>query len=314
MRKTKQLLALTAGLVAAMMLSSCGMHEEITINDDFSANMKITSYVERTDDTDAAEIASGMKEMGFTLIGEEEINGKLHDAYVIEETQSKDETAKDFISYDSKKIVFSLYDDDDDIPSYSEEDMDLLSLTVNVPGEIKLTNCNLSDDNKSVSIDLLKEATKDRYYIVLDDSIVTDRTVKLNAVNGKYYNKKFTLKADSENVITKFTVNDKAVSENEFAPSKDGRYNVYVELLSGASKKISYVLDRTKPYCNIVNGKTYKNSVTIKLSDKYGIKKAYLNGKSVKSGRKVTKSGTYSLKVYDKAGNLTTKKFKLKLG
>lgn len=73
--------------------------------------------------------------------------------------------------------------------------------------------------------------------------------------------------------------------------------------------------DKTKPTVKgVKNKKIYKKAVTIKFSDKQsGIKKATLNGKKIKTGKKVNKNGKYTLKVYDKAGNCTTVKFTIKL-
>lgn len=61
----------------------------------------------------------------------------------------------------------------------------------------------------------------------------------------------------------------------------------------------------------ISNGKTYK-SAKIAFKDASGVKSATLNGKSVKSGVKVTKAGSYKLVVRDKHGNTKTVKFKIK--
>lgn len=74
-------------------------------------------------------------------------------------------------------------------------------------------------------------------------------------------------------------------------------------------------IDKIKPTVKgVKNKKTYKKSVTIKFSDKQsGIKKAILNGKKIKSGKKVKKNGKYTLKVYDKAGNCATIKFTVKI-
>lgn len=72
--------------------------------------------------------------------------------------------------------------------------------------------------------------------------------------------------------------------------------------------------DTTKPKVSgVKNGKTYSKAVTIKFSDKdSGIKSAKLNKKTIKSGTKVTKNGSYTLVVVDNAGNKTTVKFKIK--
>lgn len=73
-------------------------------------------------------------------------------------------------------------------------------------------------------------------------------------------------------------------------------------------------IDNVKPVVKgVKNNKTYKKKVKITFSDKQsGIKSATLNGKKIKSGKKVSKKGKYTLIVKDKAGNKTTVKFKIK--
>lgn len=72
--------------------------------------------------------------------------------------------------------------------------------------------------------------------------------------------------------------------------------------------------DTTKPVIfGVKNGKTYKKAVKVTFKDeKSGIKKATLNGKEIKSGKKISKKGSYTLKVTDRAGNTKTIKFKIK--
>lgn len=71
--------------------------------------------------------------------------------------------------------------------------------------------------------------------------------------------------------------------------------------------------DKTKPTIKgVKNKKTYKKAVKIRFFDKSGIKKATLNGKKIKSGKKVKKSGKYKLVVIDNAGNKRVIKFKIK--
>lgn len=72
--------------------------------------------------------------------------------------------------------------------------------------------------------------------------------------------------------------------------------------------------DTVKPVISgVKNGKTYKKAVKVTFKDEQsGIKKATLNGKEIKSGKKISKKGSYTLKVTDKAGNTNTIKFKIK--
>jgi hypothetical protein len=93
----------------------------------------------------------------------------------------------------------------------------------------------------------------------------------------------------------------------------DGSHKVTVKTVN-AKKTFTVKVDSTKPTVSgVKNGKTYSKAVTIKFSDETsGIKKATLNGKTIKTGKKVTKAGSYTLKVTDKAGNTRTIKFKIK--
>lgn len=95
----------------------------------------------------------------------------------------------------------------------------------------------------------------------------------------------------------------------------EGSHTLSVIDSSGNETEVELVVDRTKPVVKgVKNNKTYKKSVTVKFSDKNGIKSAKLNGKTIKSGQKVSKKGSYTLKVTDNADNVRTVKFKVKKG
>lgn len=110
-------------------------------------------------------------------------------------------------------------------------------------------------------------------------------------------------------------VNGKTWTLGEFENllTKEGRYEVELENKYG---KDSYTIcyDMTAPsITGVKNNKTYKKAVTIKFSDKNsGIKSAKLNGKNVKSGKKITKPGKYTLVVTDQCGSSKTVKFTIK--
>lgn len=99
--------------------------------------------------------------------------------------------------------------------------------------------------------------------------------------------------------------------------TKNASYTFMLEDTNGNrySKVVKVTgIDKKKPaVTGVKNKKTYKKTVKIKFSDKQsGIKSATLNGKKIKNGKKVSKSGSYTLVVKDKAGNKTTVKFKIK--
>ena len=111
------------------------------------------------------------------------------------------------------------------------------------------------------------------------------------------------------------TVNGKDLSLEEYEKilEKEGRYNIVLENKFGKNE-YNVVYDATAPTVSgVKNNKTYKKAVTIKFSDKVsGIKSAKLNGKTIKSGKKITKAGKYTLKVTDKCGHVRTVKFTIK--
>lgn len=104
---------------------------------------------------------------------------------------------------------------------------------------------------------------------------------------------------------------------NTFTVKKNGTYTIRVITKDGATYSMQHKikgLDNTAPQITgVKNGKTYKKAVTIRFSDKgSGIKSAKLNGKTITSGKTVSKKGKYTLKVTDKANNTKVIKFKIK--
>lgn len=94
----------------------------------------------------------------------------------------------------------------------------------------------------------------------------------------------------------------------------DGKHILVISDLYGNENTLTFKTDKTAPIVKgIKHKKIYKKAVTIKFSDNVsGLKKATLNGKSIKSGKKVKKVGKYTLLVEDKAGNETKVKFTIK--
>lgn len=75
-----------------------------------------------------------------------------------------------------------------------------------------------------------------------------------------------------------------------------------------------YIIDKTSPKVSgVKNGKTYKNSVKFKFSDKLsGIKSATLDGEEIENHWMCDEKGKHVLKVWDKSGNKTVVKFTIK--
>lgn len=133
------------------------------------------------------------------------------------------------------------------------------------------------------------------------------------------------IKADGTNVLQSTFQNiDENKDKNSLVSSyfvysldiknfKEGRHSIKASDNFGNVSTKKFIVDKTKPLIKgIKDGKTYNKAVTIKFSDKNGIKSAKLNGKTVKTGVKASKKGTYTLKVTDNAGNVQKVKFTIK--
>ncbi len=133
------------------------------------------------------------------------------------------------------------------------------------------------------------------------------------------------IQIDGSSVLNSATLNMKDIQDKNSLLSSyniyslntddfnEGSHSINVSDNIGNKTEHTFIVDRTKPSVKgVKNAKTYKKAVTIKFSDKNGIKSAKLNGKTVKSGTKASKKGTYVLKVTDNAGNVQTVKFKVK--
>lgn len=113
-----------------------------------------------------------------------------------------------------------------------------------------------------------------------------------------------------------------STADPKFVADKNGWYTVRVLIESTVAfnQDLTFCaqvnvtgIDTKKPVISgVKNKKAYKKAVTIKFSDGTGgsgIASAKLNKKSVKTGKKITKDGVYTLVVTDKAGNSNTVKF-----
>ena len=148
--------------------------------------------------------------------------------------------------------------------------------------------------------------------------IDTTKPVISGVKNNVLYNKSVKI-AFSDNKggsgIKAATLNGKNV-KNGAVVTKEGKYTLKVADKAGNVTSAVFIIDKTKPIVSgVKNNQIYKKSVKITLKDNKGgsgLYKATLNGKSIKSVVTVTKPGKYTLKVKDKAGNLTTVVFAIK--
>lgn len=93
---------------------------------------------------------------------------------------------------------------------------------------------------------------------------------------------------------------------------------IYIRAISNNYSKVyrtnGFYIDTKAPTISgVKNGKTYKKSVTIRVSDKVsGVKKITLNGKKVKNGKIISENGTYKLIAVDSVGNKKAIQFKIR--
>lgn len=187
-------------------------------------------------------------------------------------------------------------------------------MTITFPYMVTDSNGSIQEDGKTVIWDVKKLGKSDRLYALFGVSNSLTTPKYSGAVNGKAYNTGVSVSIDCENLLNYVEINgEKTTSEHLFL-SEEGMYQVKATDINGNSSSIKFRIDTTKPSVSgVKDGKTYNSTRTLRFSDRgSGIKKATLNGKAIRSGKKVSKKGTYLLEVTDKAGNKKTIRFKLK--
>ena len=189
-----------------------------------------------------------------------------------------------------------------------------VKMTITFPYPVTATNGAVQEDGKTVEWNMQNMEDRSRLYAVFQETNSLKAPQFTGAADGKYYNTGVTLKAESENLLDYIDVDGQKVESDYLFLSEESAYQITAADINGNVSQISFRIDTTKPSVSgVVNGKTYKSARTIRFSDKgSGIKKASLNGTAIKSGKTVSKKGTYTLAVTDKAGNKKTVKFKIK--
>lgn len=149
---------------------------------------------------------------------------------------------------------------------------------------------------------------------VTDFAIDRTAPVAKGVSNGGTYKGGVTIEVSDLTSVTG-TLNgeklDNSDIEGGIECDKTGKYTLTLRDEAGNTTVVNFKVDSSSPkVLGVKAGKYYKKTVKVKFSDKdSGIKKATLNGKAIKNGKKVSKTGKYTVKVYDKAGNCTSLKF-----
>lgn len=341
MKRIKSLAYMLVVALSVMLLSGCGQKVDIQMNSDGSGNMTVTFMIEASEyDNLPEEYEKQMEKYNYTK-GTETYNkveyvtftkkadfdkpGTLQNLLTSAEEYSKvfggssyAETASEFLSTcvvntHSFQGVFSggldrTCDKDDDI------EVDVFSkISITFPTEIKYTNGTISSDKKTASW-MLEDCMNDK---LLRASTVgskdfpadTKAPVISGAKHNAYYRDEVELFLSDNVGIKTATVNGKRMGNEEYF-WKDARYVVKATDFAGNTASKTFIVDSTAPIVKgVANSRYYNTAKIVKWEDKYGIKSATLNGKSVKSGVRVYTSKKHKLVVTDKAGNKRTVNF-----
>lgn len=238
--------------------------------------------------------------------------------------RSTDQSGQCYIQMKKSKVAGqSTYDNPDiwviDKDTWSDTDVstnDVIHLPYDATNPTGITNIYINKSGWYSFRIAASNSAEDDFAVVKTLYVdVTSPTIS-GVSNGKIYTTAKTVKfADDKKGtgILKGTYNGKTFSSGKKF-SSDGKYVIRVYDKNKNVTKCTFYVDKKAPVISgVKNGATYKSPVTIKYSDAgAGVKYATLNGKSIKSGTKVTKSGTYTLTVKDKASHVKTVKFTIK--
>ena len=333
MKRTGKMMAAVLFL-GATLLTGCSVEQRMVINSDFSSTVDMDMY---TTSAEEQEILKSLAEMGsedmtyeelmesmeFSYVGTKEIDGASNNIYTSKETMSAKETKDSFLELTKNRAVYNISEQSETATqqmsgnsSVNYGDMGFFYMTITYPFKVGKANGDIQADGYTVKYDILDLQKKKvpRIYAISKSSLASADKITVKGVkNKKAYKKAVTLKVSAKSGIVSFKVNGKDQAVNAYYAKKSGKYVAEIESATGKTKKISFCVDKKKPVTNIKNKKTYKKTIKITFRDDIsGIKKATLNGKKIKSGKKVKKNGNYTLKIYDKAGNVKTVKFTIK--
>ena len=188
----------------------------------------------------------------------------------------------------------------------------IFSLTF--PTEVKSTNGKLNKTKKKVTWNL--NSYKKGLLLYADCNKKAPITIS-GVKNNNTYKKNVVIKFSSKDGIKSAYLNKKKIKSGNKV-TKDGKYTLTITSKTGLTRKVKFVVDKTKPSIKGVKNKnTYKKTVTLKFADKTsGLKSVKVNKKKItakkyKSGYKIKKNGKYTVSVVDKAGNTKTISFRI---
>lgn len=322
-------------LLGMTLLTGCSVEQKLKINADFTSTVDMDMYTTAEEEdaimqslsgmgmTEVTSYADLMKQMEFTYSGTQMVNGVSNNVYTSTDSMSAQETKSSFVELSMERAVYDISQQAETATEQASgttendiSDMGFFYMTITYPFAVGKANGAIQADGCTVKYDIktLQQQKVNRLYAISKSSMAaTDKITIQGVKDKKAYRRSITVQVGAQSAVTSFTVNGKQQATNRFSTDQDGKYKIVVQSATGLTKQISFCIDKQKPTTNIKNKKTYKKAVKITFKDKIsGIKKATLNGKKIKSGKRVKKNGKYTLKIYDKAGNVKKIKFTIK--
>lgn len=303
MKKSK---VLSMVLATSIFMTGCGMSSTI----DLSSSKKITISSEiRLSEEDAKKLEiteSDFDEYAATLdtLGDEYEgyeckkvkNGKKTE-YIVSCSEKMDYGELEMNDYLDRKHICISKDDSEELMGALMGSLDMVGDSLEYGGLDQ--NDELYDDIET-DLDDMSEVNG----VYDDDEAVTEYLEMMDEMlNSMDYS--FSVKFPKKVVITNGKV------------SKSDKCTVTFDVINSGSEVFyaytSDYKDKQKPTVKgVKEGSTYKKAITITFKDNTVIKSATLDGKKIKSGKKVTTNGKHKLVVTDVFGNKTVVNFTIK--
>lgn len=202
----------------------------------------------------------------------------------------------------------------DSVNDYYKSQGVLINISITMPAPI--TDSNGVVSGNTVTWDISKLPDDNKLIAVTNGTPIASDTVAptISGVkNNGIYKKKVTVVGTDDVSLPSLALNGIRFNINKLTIATSGRYTVVATDANNNTATVKFTVDTKKPVIKgLKSGKPSKKGVTLRFSDNMGIQSVKINGKNANK-KKVTikKAGRYVVKVKDKAGNVTTAKFRI---
>ncbi|MBR1744041.1 MAG: hypothetical protein IJ733_19685 [Lachnospiraceae bacterium] len=327
--KMRKKIALALGL--ACLVTGCGLdqHTEVSITEHkIDSTTKVYMTALEKVQFDLLTKSYNLSELGIddlTFVDETR-DGKNYKVLAREYSLSGDEIPPSMVLDEDKFVVYSNFNNDSTLPdsamsspvgSLLNQDPEFVNAVFTFDKNVLDTNGTLTGENE-IAFSAADDLEKNMIYACFSEKSAKCKSI---ASDASRYTKKSRVNFITDGIVTNIKVDgadyvpyvyyeypsgEKPVLySNYYDFEKEKTCQFTVSLSSGFRKRFTFTYDKTAPKI------TYQKK-KITVTDKNGVKKITLNGKKITSGKKVTKKGSYTVKAWDKAGNVKTYKFKVK--